>query len=98
QVLGEEPVKAKDVASALRQLAPTWKPYEKLNGTVLRKWLWEEYGIHCPYPKNVYHVPPEEVRRELAKQRAAEAGADAQDEPDGDEGDDEDGLDPDFAD
>lgn len=65
EVLGGERVHAADVPARLRDLAPNWAPYRKLDGTRLRSLLAAE-GVKVPTTGNRYPVDPAAVRSALA--------------------------------
>ncbi|MEU6039758.1 hypothetical protein ABZ801_30590 [Actinomadura sp. NPDC047616] len=71
EVLGAERVRLADVPSLLRDLAPAWGPYRKLNGKQLGERL-EELGVRVPRPGNVPQVDPAEVRRAIAQRSTAD--------------------------
>ncbi|MCO1657364.1 cell division protein FtsK [Pseudonocardia humida] len=66
-VLGNERVPAADVPALLRDLAPNWLPYRRLNGMRLRQVLEKQYGIKVPSTGNRYPIDPAAVRSRLAE-------------------------------
>jgi S-DNA-T family DNA segregation ATPase FtsK/SpoIIIE len=75
-VLGNERVPAADVPARLRDLAPTYEPYQGLTGVKLRQVLEREYGIKVPSTRNRYPVDPVTVRSQIAQRKAACRGDD----------------------
>ena len=65
-VLGHERVPAADVPALLRDHAPNWEPYRRLNGTQLRQILDRQHGIKVPATGNRYPIDPAAVRARLA--------------------------------
>lgn len=61
-----EPVKCADIPRRLRELAPTWRPYAELTGTLLRERLEDLYGIKVPTTGNRFPIDPDAVRAALA--------------------------------
>ncbi|WP_405070404.1 DUF853 family protein [Kribbella sp. NBC_01510] len=64
---GDEPVKAADVPALLRELAPDWAPYQRLNGAQLRDALKRDHGITIPSTDRKYPVSPAVIRQALAE-------------------------------
>lgn len=62
---GEDRVKAADVAARLRDLAPGYTPYVRLDGTALKSHL-SEYGVEVKYHNGTPKVNAERVRATLA--------------------------------
>ncbi len=73
-VLGNERVPAADVPALLRDLAPNWEPYRRLNGTRLRQVLDKQHGIKVPSTGNRYPLDPVAVRTRLTE-RATSGGS-----------------------
>ncbi len=77
-MVGDDPVNAGDLVGALRNLDPSYRPYQELRKPVLIKLL-AEVGIKPPATRNLYPVDPVTVRQLHAAQQAVASG-------DGDEG------------
>ena len=54
QVLGTEKIGTADIPALLRDLAPSWVPYQRLTGIALRTILREQYGITVPRAHNTW--------------------------------------------
>jgi len=70
EVLGTEPVPTADVPGMLRNLAPTWRPYQTLTRKELRTILADQHGIKVPTTGNKHPLDPAAVRRALAQRPA----------------------------
>lgn len=77
-MVGDEPVNAGDLVSALRNLDPSYRPYRELRKPGLVQLL-AEVGIRPPATRNLYPVDPVTVRQVFAARQATTGG-------DGDEG------------
>ncbi len=66
-----EKVRAADVPALLRDLAPNWGPYRKLDGARLRALLAAQ-GVKVPSTGNKYPVDPAAVRSALARRATAD--------------------------
>lgn len=75
-VLGAEAVPSADVPALLRELAPQWAGYRKLNGKGLRLMLDRQHGIKVPATGNKYPIDPVTVREVLAKRATEDLDAD----------------------
>ncbi|NJP24490.1 hypothetical protein FLW53_09760 [Microbispora sp. SCL1-1] len=72
EVLGADRVRVADIPPRLRELAPSWRPYESLRGTDLRDILTREYGVRVTNKANILWLDPAEVRSVKASREAGE--------------------------
>ncbi|NEA33099.1 FtsK/SpoIIIE domain-containing protein [Streptomyces sp. SID13031] len=75
EALGTDTVGVADVPALLRDLAPTWTPYQNLSGKALVKILADEHGIKVPSTGNKFPLNPATVRDAIVL-RERDAGAD----------------------
>jgi DNA segregation ATPase FtsK/SpoIIIE, S-DNA-T family len=75
-VLGVERINVADVPALLRELAPSWAPYRKLTGVMLRKILAKDQGITIPRAHNTWPLDPADVRRRITERAATDTRAD----------------------
>jgi S-DNA-T family DNA segregation ATPase FtsK/SpoIIIE len=75
-VLGVERINVADVPALLRELAPSWAPYRKLTGVMLRKILAKDHGITIPRAHNTWPLDPADVRRRITERAATDTRAD----------------------
>lgn len=66
EVLGDERVKLADLPALLRDLAPDWPLYQRLDGKSLREVLHREYGVRTTNTANVPRLDPADLRLVLA--------------------------------
>ncbi|GAA3576937.1 cell division protein FtsK [Kribbella ginsengisoli] len=65
EALGTDTVAIADVPALLRDLAPTWTPYQGLTGKALVKILADEHGIKVPSTGNKFPLNPATVRNAI---------------------------------
>lgn len=71
KVLGVEPVTVAEAAVLLRNLAPSWAPYQGLTGVELRTQL-AQLGVKVPATGNRWPLDPVTVRAALARRATAD--------------------------
>jgi DNA segregation ATPase FtsK/SpoIIIE, S-DNA-T family len=71
EVLGAETVMAPDVPARLRELAPHWLPYQRMNGKSLVTAL-EDLGVFVARTHNRRPIDPAEVRKAMAQLSTAD--------------------------
>jgi S-DNA-T family DNA segregation ATPase FtsK/SpoIIIE len=78
EVLSTDLVAIADVPALLRDLAPTWTPYQTLSGKTLREILAAHHGIKVPSTGNKFPLNPATVRDAIVL-RQRDAGGDNDD-------------------
>ncbi|MGH3828063.1 MAG: cell division protein FtsK, partial [Pseudonocardiaceae bacterium] len=75
EVLDDEPVLAPDLPALLRNLAPSWRPYQRMTGKSLIADL-AQLGVKVPRTHNRWPVDPAAVRGRLAELATADLDGD----------------------